>query len=66
MKYKYDKESDILLVSLGNEKPDFAEQKGNIIAHYSKDRRLVEIEILDAGRTTAKMRNAVLEQAANA
>jgi uncharacterized protein YuzE len=48
MKYKYDRESDILLITLSGEKPDFAEQSQNVITHYNKDGRPIEIEILDA------------------
>ena len=54
MKYKYDKESDILMIKLSNKKPDFGEQRENIITHYSKDGKPVEIEILDAKKTTEK------------
>ncbi len=48
MRYKYDRESDILLITLGRGKPDFAEQKENVIAHYNKEGQPIEIEILDA------------------
>ncbi len=48
MKYRYDRESDVLLITLGRGKPDFAEQKENVIAHYKKDGTPLEIEILDA------------------
>ena len=48
MKYKYDRESDVLLITLSREKPDFAEQSQNVITHYNKDGKPIEIEILDA------------------
>lgn len=48
MTYSYDRESDVLLIKLGRGKPDFAEQKGNVISHYQKDGTPIEIEILDA------------------
>ena len=48
MKYKYDRESDVLLITLSREKPDFAEQSRNVITHYNKDGKPIEIEILDA------------------
>ena len=48
MKYKYDRESDVLLITLSREKPDFAEQSQNVITHYAKDGKPIEIEILDA------------------
>ena len=59
MKFKYDKESDILLIELSKEKPDFAEQKGNIITHYNRQNKPVEIEILNAKKTTTKMMEAI-------
>ena len=59
MKYKYDKETDILIIELSREKPDFAEQKGNIITHYNKDNKPVEIEILDASIETSEMLKAM-------
>ncbi len=55
MEYKYDPKTDILLIKLSKEKPDFGEQKENIITHYSKKGKPIEIEILDASKTTVKM-----------
>ena len=55
MKFKYDKETDTLVISLNSKKPDFAEQNGNIITHYNKNRKATEIEILHAKKTTQKM-----------
>ncbi len=60
MKYTYDKETDILVIELSNEKPGFAEQKGNIITHYNKENKPIEIEILDASRTTLEILKAML------
>ncbi|HLC92191.1 MAG TPA: DUF2283 domain-containing protein [archaeon] len=59
MKYKYDKETDILIIELSRQKPDFAEQSGNIITHYNKKNKPVEIEILDAERTALDMLRAI-------
>ena len=61
MKYKYDPKTDILLIKLSKEKPDFGEQKGNIITHYNKGGKPIEIEILDARKTTIKIVETVLE-----
>ena len=36
MKYKYDAKADVLVISLSNEKPDFGEQKENIITGFIK------------------------------
>ena len=60
MKYKYDPEADILLITMSDEKPDFGEQKENIITHYNKDGKPVEIEILDASKTAVKMLETIL------
>lgn len=60
MKYKYDKETDILVIELSRERPDFAEQKENIITHYNKQNKPVEIEILDASKTALDMLKAML------
>ncbi len=48
MKCEYDPESDVLLVRIRKEKPDHGEQKGNVITHYSKSGKVVELEILAA------------------
>ncbi|MEK6942324.1 MAG: DUF2283 domain-containing protein [archaeon] len=60
MKYKYDKETDTMVIELSKEKPDFAEQKGNIITHYNKQNKPIEIEILNASKTTLEMLKAML------
>ncbi|HLD85805.1 MAG TPA: DUF2283 domain-containing protein [archaeon] len=60
MKYKYDAKADVLVISLSNEKPDFGEQKENIITHYNKNCKPVEIEILDASKTALDMIKAML------
>jgi len=62
MEYKYDAETDILLIKLSKEKPDFGEQKENIIAHYNKQGKPIEIEILDASKTTIKIMETILKK----
>lgn len=61
MEYKYDPKTDILLIKLSSEKPDFGEQKGNIINHYNKKGKPIQIEILDARKTTVKMVEAIVQ-----
>ena len=61
MKYEYDAESDTLMLKLRNEKPDFGEQEGNIITHYNKNFKPVEIEFLDASKTAGEIIKVVLE-----
>jgi len=60
MKYKYNPEADILLITLSDEKPDFGEQKENIITHYNKQGKPIEIEILDASKTAVKILETIL------
>lgn len=60
MKYKYDPKSDILLIKLSDEKPDFGEQKDNIITHYNKKGKPIEIEILDASKTAVEIIKTML------
>lgn len=48
MKVRYDREADILLIEGSNEKIDYAEEMGPIIVHFTKDRKPVLLEILDA------------------
>jgi len=59
MKYKYDPETDVLVITLGVETPDFGEQRENIITHYTKDGLPIEIEILDASKTAVKILEAI-------
>lgn len=61
MKYKYDSETDILVLELSKEKPDFGEQSGSIITHYNKDGKPVEIEILDASETALEIIKPILQ-----
>lgn len=48
MKFRYDKEDDILMVWFSHQKVDYAEQEKNIIIHFSKENKPVLMEILDA------------------
>ncbi|MFH1391513.1 MAG: DUF2283 domain-containing protein [Candidatus Diapherotrites archaeon] len=62
MKYRYDKETDIMVIELSKDKPDFAEQKDSIITHYDKNNKPVEIEILEASKATKDMLAAIKTQ----
>ena len=59
MKYKYNSKTDILVLTLGKGKLDFGEQKENIITHYDKKGKPLEIEILDASNTALNMVGAI-------
>jgi len=50
MKFKYNKEDDILLIELNNQKIDYAEQSSDLIVHFSPKREAVLLEILDASQ----------------
>ena len=62
MKYDYDSRADILILKLRAGKPDFGEQEGNVITHYGKDYKPIEIEILDASKTTADIVKTILSK----
>ncbi len=46
---------------MGNGKPDHGEQHKNVITHYSKEGKIVELEILDASKETAHMIQAIMK-----
>jgi uncharacterized protein YuzE len=60
MIYKYDPKTDILVLILGKGRLDFGEQKENIITHYDKKGKPLEIEILDASKTAIKMMSIII------
>lgn len=52
MQIKYSPDADALIISLRDGKPvDSVDLAEGIIAHYSKDKKILEIEILDASKT---------------
>ncbi|KKQ51964.1 hypothetical protein A2865_00955 [Candidatus Woesebacteria bacterium RIFCSPHIGHO2_01_FULL_39_17] len=48
MKYRYDKEDDVLMIWFSKEPVDYAEQVRGVIVHFSKKNRPVLMEILEA------------------
>lgn len=48
MKFKYNKEDDVLMIELNKKPIDYAEQSGDLIVHFSPKREAVLLEILDA------------------
>ena len=50
MKVKYYKEDDLLLIKLSQEPYDFAEMEDGFIVHFSKKKKPVRIEVLNASR----------------
>lgn len=50
MKFKYNKEDDILSILFNKKDIYTAEQEGDVIVHFSSKNEMVLIEILDASR----------------
>ena len=50
MKIRYNKEDDVLMVEFRSKSIDYAEQSGGMIVHFSPDREMVLMEILDASK----------------
>jgi len=48
MKINYNREQDILLLESSSEPIDYAEETGPLIVHFSKEGKIVLLEILDA------------------
>ena len=62
MKALYDKDVDILLIKLNNNKPDYGEDIGEgIIVHFDKNKLPVEIEILKAKKYLVNWLEQALE-----
>ena len=47
-KFKYSPDVDILVVEFSEGQIDYAEEHGPLILHYTRDGKLVSMEILDA------------------
>ena len=63
MKIKYYPDADALVMKVSDEKPDHGEQVGEeIILHFTKDNKLVKIEILDASRTVLDLLKPIITQ----
>ncbi|MBI2649863.1 DUF2283 domain-containing protein [Candidatus Woesearchaeota archaeon] len=62
MKATYDKDADVLLIKLSNNKPEYGEDIGEgIIVHFDKNKTPVEIEILKAKKYLANWLEQALE-----
>lgn len=62
MKFKYEKEDDVMMVELSNDKIDYAEQNGDLIVHFSPKRKAVLLEILDASKFLEKAARSIPEK----
>lgn len=65
MKYKYDKDADILAVTISKEPFDYAEEMGDFIVHFSKKNKPVYIEILNASSFLNKAQEVIPSSASN-
>jgi len=54
MKYKYDKDANILSITISSKPFDYAEEMGDFIVHFDKKNKLVSVEILNANRFVEK------------
>ena len=62
MKIKYYPDSDILEIRISEKKPKFGEEhEDNIIIHYSAEKSVVKIEILDASKTILSFLEPILK-----
>lgn len=62
MKFKYNKEDDVLMIELSKEPIDYAEQNGDLIVHFSPKREAVLLEILDATKWLKNMGRSIPEK----
>ena len=62
MKLKYNKEDDVLMIEFNDKKIDYAEQSKDLIAHFSPNRELVLLEILDASKFFKKASSVLPEK----
>lgn len=59
IKISYEQEADILSWELSKKPIDFAEEAGNMIIHFSKNREPVYVEILEASKFLNKAEKLV-------
>jgi hypothetical protein len=55
MKAKYNREDDVLLIFLSDDRIDHAEESAGIVMHFSETGRPVLMEVLDASRFLASL-----------
>lgn len=59
-KVEYSPDVDALVITLSERKPEYGEEVGeNIIIHYARDGKPVEIEILDASELVISSMEAI-------
>lgn len=50
MKYRYDKEDDVLMIWVSKDPVDYADKTGDVIVHFSKSDKPVLFEIIKASK----------------
>ncbi|MHB1909178.1 MAG: DUF2283 domain-containing protein [Nitrososphaerales archaeon] len=60
--YDYDEETDILTIKLLENKLNFGKQRENIITHYDKENKPVEIEVLEASKTVLRILETIVSR----
>jgi len=61
-KIKYSKDVDALIIELSDSPIDFAEEEGQFIIHFSKNREPVLLEVLDAKSFIINSLSSLLEE----
>ena len=63
MRIKYYSDADALDIWISDEKRDYGEEAGEeMVLHYTKEGKLVKIELLDASKTVIDFLEAILSQ----
>jgi uncharacterized protein YuzE len=58
-KISYEPEADVLMWEITDKPIDYAKEVGNVIVHFTKDNVPVLIEILEASKFLARVKNLV-------
>ncbi len=62
MKLRYDHEDDVMMIWFSQAKVDHAEQNGDLIVHFSTNRKPVLLEILNASHFLKKASSSLPKQ----
>lgn len=60
-KISYEPEADILMWEITNKPIDYAKEIGDVVVHFTKNNMPVLIEILEASKFLAKVKNLIKE-----
>ena len=60
-KISYEPESDVLMWEITDKPIDYAKEIGDVVVHFTKNNMPVLIEILEASKFLAKVKNLVKE-----